>query len=109
MIMPTPPATGPPKSRALPEWVTARVLSLDAVEQAYQEAVQSVSILNDTQQCQKSQSHESFGTFCWNLTKLAGMRISAANKFASISSGLWLSDQFDAWARVTSSICRTCG
>jgi hypothetical protein len=38
-------------------------LSLRAVEQAYQEAVQSVSILNDTQQCQKRQSYESFGTF----------------------------------------------
>ena len=36
---------------------------LDAVEQAYHEAVQSVSILNDTQQCQKRQSYESFGTF----------------------------------------------
>ena len=39
------------------------VYLLDAVEQAYQEAVQSVSILNDTQQCQKRQSYESFGTF----------------------------------------------
>jgi hypothetical protein len=36
---------------------------LDAVEQAYHEAVQSVSILNETQQCQKRQSYESFGTF----------------------------------------------
>jgi hypothetical protein len=36
---------------------------LDAIEEAYQEAVQSVSILNDIQQCQNSQSYESFGTF----------------------------------------------
>ena len=53
-----PPATGPPKSRALPEWVTTRVLSLDAVEQAYQEAVQGVN----TQRCQNSQACETFGS-----------------------------------------------
>ena len=44
-------ATDPPKSRALPEWVAARVLSLDAVEQAYQEAVQGGQHLMDTQRC----------------------------------------------------------
>jgi hypothetical protein len=38
------PATGPPKSRALPESVTAQILSLEAVEQAYQEAVHGVSV-----------------------------------------------------------------
>ena len=45
------------------DWKSVSILTLDAVEQAYQEAVQSVSILNDTQQCQKRQSYESFGTF----------------------------------------------
>jgi hypothetical protein len=45
------------------DWKSVSILTLDAVEQAYQKAVQSVSILNDTQQCQKSQSYESFGTF----------------------------------------------
>jgi uncharacterized protein YutE (UPF0331/DUF86 family) len=43
------------------DWKSVSIL--DAVEQAYQEAVQSVSILIDTQQCQKRQSYESFGTF----------------------------------------------
>jgi hypothetical protein len=41
------------------DWKSVSILTLDAVGQAYQQAVQSVSILNDTQQCQKSQSYES--------------------------------------------------
>jgi hypothetical protein len=44
-------------------WKSVSILTLDAAEQAYQGAVQSVSILNDTQQCQKRQSCENFGTF----------------------------------------------
>jgi len=38
------PATGPPKSRALQESVTAQILSLEAIEQAYHEAVHGVSV-----------------------------------------------------------------
>ena len=53
--------------RAKRAWKSIRPLPGTRLE-GYREAVQGVSILMDTQRCQKSQARENFGTIVGNLT-----------------------------------------